>query len=66
MNIRTGQDKVTRILEEYSDVNLAESCAYADSISDLGLLELVGIPVAVCPDNGLGEIAKQRGWRIID
>ena len=65
LTIRTGEDKVERILEEYPDADFAASLAYADSISDLGLLELVGTPVAVCPDSGLGQIAQQRGWRIM-
>jgi len=30
---------------------LSESFAYADSLSDLGMLELVGTPVAVNPDD---------------
>ena len=66
LTIRTGQDKVERILEEYGDADFALSCAYADSISDLGLLEMVGTPVAVCPDSGLRQIAVERGWRVME
>ncbi len=36
--------------------------AYSDSVSDLPMLELVGHPVAVNPDNGLQSLAHQRGW----
>jgi len=46
-------------------VNLKESYAYADSTSDLQMLEMVGNPVAVYPDNGLRKIAIERNWRII-
>ena len=46
------------------DVDLDQSCAYADSISDLDLLGMVGHPTAVYPDDALRKIAAQRGWRI--
>jgi HAD superfamily hydrolase (TIGR01490 family) len=55
------------LLEEYAARNgivLSESFAYADSLSDLGMLELVGTPVAVNPDARLSQVAGQRGWRI--
>ena len=55
------------LLEEYASRNgvaLAESFAYADSLSDLPMLELVGTPVAVNPDARLSQMAGQRGWRI--
>ena len=46
------------------DVDLAGSYAYADSTSDLHLLEMVGHPVATYPDQGLRPIALERGWQI--
>jgi HAD superfamily hydrolase (TIGR01490 family) len=55
------------LLEEYAARNgivLPESFAYADSLSDLGMLELVGTPVAVNPDARLSQVAGQRGWRV--
>jgi alcohol-forming fatty acyl-CoA reductase len=55
------------LLEEYAARNgvvLADSFAYADSLSDLGMLELVGTPVAVNPDARLSQVAGQRGWRV--
>ncbi len=55
------------LLEEYAAKNglvLSESFAYADSLSDLPMLELVGTPVAVNPDARLSQVAGQRGWRI--
>ena len=55
------------LLEEYAARNgiaLADSFAYADSLSDLPMLELVGTPVAVNPDARLSQMAGQRGWRI--
>jgi len=44
---------------------LEESRAYADSITDLALLEAVAHPVAVFPDKALQRIAAARGWEII-
>ncbi len=61
-----GEARAT-LLEEYASRNgivLSESFAYADSLSDLGMLELVGTPVAVNPDARLSQVAGQRGWRV--
>jgi len=55
------------LLEEYAARNgvvLSESFAYADSLSDLPMLELVASPVAVNPDARLSLVAGQRGWRV--
>jgi alcohol-forming fatty acyl-CoA reductase len=46
------------------NVDLSRSYAYADSISDLPMLEAVGIPVAVNPDARLHAAAKEKGWQI--
>jgi HAD superfamily hydrolase (TIGR01490 family) len=45
-------------------IDLAESVAYADSSSDLPLLEAVGFPVAVNPETRLAAIARKRGWLV--
>ena len=44
----------------------AESVAYADSSSDLPMLEAVGFPVAVNPEPRLASIARRRGWLVED
>ena len=46
------------------EVDFQASSAYADSISDLHLLEMVGHPVATYPDQRLRALAMQRGWRV--
>lgn len=46
------------------NADLANSYAYADSISDLPLLEMVGHPVPVYPDRSLKALALERGWRV--
>lgn len=43
----------------------AESTLYSDSHNDLPLLERVGRPVAVDPDEKLAAAAKARGWAVI-
>lgn len=45
-------------------IDLTDSFAYADSISDLPLLEMVGHPVVVYPDQSLQAIALVRGLGI--
>jgi fatty acyl-CoA reductase len=56
-----------RMLASYArrrGVDLHRSYAYADSISDLPMLEAVGNPVAVNPDRRLAAAARSRGWKI--
>jgi phosphoserine phosphatase len=58
-----------RILADYCDaegLSLGESVAYADSSSDLPMLEAVGFPVAVNPEPRLASIARKRGWLVED
>ena len=58
-----------RILADYCStegLSLAESVAYADSSSDLPMLEAVGFPVAVNPEPRLASIARKRGWLVED
>ena len=45
-------------------LELSESVAYADSSSDLPMLEAVGYPVAVNPEVRLATIARKRGWLV--
>ena len=40
--------------------------AYSDSISDLPMMERVGTAVAVNPDGELRELARERGWRVVE
>ena len=55
------------VLSDYAaahDLSLEESVAYADSASDLAMLEAVGFPVAVNPEARLAAIARRRGWHV--
>ena len=62
----TGESRA-QILSDYCDahgLDPAESVAYADSASDLPMLEAVGFPVAVNPETRLAAIARKRGWLV--
>jgi HAD superfamily hydrolase (TIGR01490 family) len=51
--------------EQGLDVEWAASFAYADHDTDVPLLDLVGRPVAVYPDEGLLGQAQVRGWPVM-
>lgn len=56
-------------IREYAEregINLSESYAYSDSISDLPMLSIVGHPVAVNPDFRLKQTALQHDWAILN
>ncbi len=62
----TGEARAL-LLAAYADqhgLSLNESVAYADSASDLAMLEAVGYPVAVNPETRLAAIARRRGWHV--
>ena len=62
----TGEARA-QILADYcaaEGLRLEESVAYADSTSDLPMLEAVGFPVAVNPETRLAAIARKRGWLV--
>lgn len=61
-----GEGKLTRAraLAELHGFRLEDATFYSDSITDLPLMELVGVPVAVNPDPRLKRVAERRGWRI--
>ena len=62
----TGEARAM-IMQDYAEaegLSLEESVAYADSASDLPMLEAVGFPVAVNPETRLAAIARKRGWLV--
>ncbi len=62
----TGETRA-QVLADYCKAEgflLDECVAYADSTSDLPLLECVGFPVAVNPETRLAAIARKRGWLV--
>ena len=58
--------KWMREFAEKNEINLSDSYAYSDSISDLPMLSIVGHPVAVNPDFRLKQTAIQHDWAILD
>lgn len=63
-----GEEKARRVAELARDrgIDLARSYAYSDSVNDLPLLDMVGTPVATNPDWRLLQVARRRGWQVID
>ncbi|WP_433054799.1 HAD family hydrolase [Dactylosporangium sp. CS-033363] len=63
-----GPNKVVAVKELAAerDYDLANCYAYSDSVTDAGLLSLVGHPTAVNPDRGLRRVAVERGWPMLE
>ncbi len=62
----TGEARAI-LLDEFArsqGLSLGETVAYADSTSDLPMLEAAGFPVVVNPEAKLAAIARRRGWFI--
>lgn len=62
----TGESRA-QALFDYADahgLDPREGVAYADSTSDLPMLEAVGFPVAVNPETRLATLARRRGWLV--
>lgn len=75
-NIFTGQlsgeptfsDGKVRAVEKWcnsNDIEVKDSIFYSDSINDLPMFEVCGVPVAVNPDEKLKKIAKERAFKVI-
>lgn len=62
----TGEARAQALVDycERHGLDPAESVAYADSTSDLPLLEAAGFPVAVNPEARLSALARKRGWLV--
>ena len=62
----TGEARAQALLD-YCDAHgfdRTETVAYADSTSDLPLLEAAAFPVAVNPEARLSALARKRGWLV--
>jgi HAD superfamily hydrolase (TIGR01490 family) len=60
-----GKVEAMRRFADKHEIDLAESWAYSDSVSDLPMLRSVGNAVVVNPDGPLLEIARQEGWQVM-
>ena len=64
--VSVGKVAHARVLAGTRGFSLNETSAYADSGSDIPLLEQVGAPFAVNPDSALERHARAHGWEILD
>ncbi len=60
-----GKAEAIAQLAAREGIDLSESYAYSDSVSDVPMLKLVGHPVVVNPDRELLEIARHEGWEVL-
>jgi HAD superfamily hydrolase (TIGR01490 family) len=60
-----GKVEAMRQFAERHEIDLGESWAYSDSVSDLPILRAVGHAVVVNPDADLLEIARQEEWQVM-
>lgn len=65
------EGKVVRVKEWLAGMGLAladfsETFFYSDSINDVPLLEAVTRPVATNPSPALRELARAKGWQVLD
>ena len=63
-----GEQKRLKVQEALKgqQIDWDNSYAYGDSFSDMPVLELVGNPVAVRPEEKLQKVATERGWEIMN
>ena len=62
-----GEGKVEAMQRFASEhgIDMDESYAYSDSVSDLPMLRSVGNAVVVNPDEPLFEVARAEGWTVM-
>ena len=62
-----GQAKADAIIEfaREHNIDLADSVAYSDSMTDVPMLSCVGRAYAVNPDRDLRRVAIEKGWKVL-
>lgn len=62
-----GQAKADAIIEfaREHNIDLADSVAYSDSMTDVPMLSCVGRAYAVNPDKDLRRVAIEKGWKVL-
>ena len=61
--VNSDQHKAKKVRARFPDARIV--AAYGDTLSDLPMLEMSDVPVAVYPDAKLRRVAEKRGWRVI-
>lgn len=67
MIVITGRNKPIALKAHFKGevIDWEASCAYGDSYYDFDFMSLTGDPTAVNPDDGLRQIAMERGWPVL-
>lgn len=60
-SLADGKQIVGKLLSKYE----GNTVAFGDSENDIGMLELVKIPVCINPTEKLLEVAKERSWLVV-
>jgi HAD superfamily hydrolase (TIGR01490 family) len=64
-----AESEKARIIREYArleNIDLAESCSFSDSTSDVPMLTVTGHPVATNPTRRLRRLANHNNWVVLD
>ena len=61
--VNSYQHKAEKVRALYPDFHIV--AAYGDMLSDLAMLEMSDVPVAVYPEAKLRRVAEKRGWRVM-
>ena len=65
-SVRDGKRAAVEALAEKYDLDLSQSFLYSDSIADVPLFEEVGTPMVVNPKAPFRELARRRGWEVVE
>jgi phosphoserine phosphatase len=63
---REGKRAAVEALLEEHDLDVGKSYLYSDSAADTPLFEEIGNPVVVNPKTPFREVARRRGWEIVE
>ncbi|MDT7680869.1 MAG: hypothetical protein QOG57_1179, partial [Pseudonocardiales bacterium] len=58
--------EAVKALAEREGLDLTRCTAYSDSSNDIPMLSAVGHAVAINPDTGLRQAAREHGWEVRD
>lgn len=64
-----AEKEKARIIRDYAEgegIDLAQSCSFSDSTSDIPMLAVSGHPVAVNPTRRLRRVAVRNSWPVLD
>ena len=61
--VNSYQQKAEKVRALFPSAHIV--AAYGDTLSDLPMLEMSDMPVAVYPDKKLLRVAKEYGWRVV-